>query len=375
MKPPSKILIALTAAGACLPAHALVQTNPDSEIFITGTGTAQFNDNLFLSTNNRKSDTVYDLTPGVEWDFGKNSINSGKLSVGDDFQFFSRDSSLNTNLPAAGFTDAYVGQKTKLNVDLDYQKLDQATRDVRLVGTLIKRDWYHADATGEWAMSDKTSASVGAIYDDSEYHLGGFEDWRWVSIPLKYYYAVEPKLDVSAGFSYQDNVVQAPGIDSDEYFFNVGARGQFTGKLSGQFSVGYDQIAFRKGGRNTSGVGADAGFNYQATEKTAFTLGVMSGFGYSPQFGNSYRDVQPNAGFTAEISDHWTIGGQAGYGRFVYISSPQRDDYYYGQANLKFVMTQSVSFVGSYRYAEDDSNLGGDSFSNNIFTVGVNLKY
>jgi len=192
---------------------------------------------------------------------------------------------------------------------------------------------------------------------------------------VKYFYAVAPKTDLSLGFSYQNNMVGAPGIGSDQYFFNVGARGQFTGKLTGQFSVGYEQIDFNRGGRNNSGVGADSGFSYAATDKTTFTLGVLSGFGYSPQFGNSYRDLQPNVGFTSKMSDHWSIGGQAGYGRFTYISVPQQDDFYFGQGNLTFIMNPSVSFTGSYRYAEDDSNIAANSFTNNIFTVGVSLKY
>jgi len=178
MKPWSKTLCLVIAAGACHPAFALIQTAPDSEIFITGVGTAQVNDNLFLSRNNRKTDTVFDLEPGAEWDFGKNSVNTGKLSVGDDFQIFDRDSGLNTNLPMASLTDAYDGEKTKLNLNANYQKLDQATRDARLVGTLVKRDWYHADATGEFAFSDKTSFSLGGIYDDTQYHQAGLEDWR-----------------------------------------------------------------------------------------------------------------------------------------------------------------------------------------------------
>ncbi len=368
------LLGAALVLGASPYARAFVATGPDDELFATGTASAQENDNIFLTHTNAKGDMVFDLTPGLEWDFGKNSLNKGYLSVGNDFQVYGSESHLNTDLPMAAFVSAYDDGKTKVNVDADYQKLDQATRDVHLVGSLIKRDWYHVDATGEVSVTDKSSVSAGAIFDDTRYNKTGYESWQWVNVPLKYYYAVEPKLDVSAGFSYQNNTVGSPGVNSDEYFYNVGARGEFTPKLTGQFSVGFQQIQFKHGG-SKNGLGADSGFDFAVTPKSTLNLSVTNGYGYSPAGGSSYRDFGITGGAATVLSDQWKAGAQISYNKYRYISTTEKDDYYAGQLSATYIYNAYVSLTGAYRYTEDSSNITLDSFTNNIFSISATMKY
>lgn len=371
---PYSLLGALLAVGAGHYANAFVATGPDDELFATGTAGAQENDNIFLTHSDAKSDEVFDLTPGLEWDFGKNAQNQGYLSVGNDFQLYGSDTKLDTDLPMAALVSAYNDGKTKVNVNANYAKLDQATRDVHLVGTLVKRDWYHVDGTAEVAITDKTSVSAGVIYDNTQYSTTGYESWEWVNVPLKYYYAVEPKLDLSAGFSYQNNTIGAPGLDSDEYFYNVGARGEFTPKLSGQFSVGFEQIQFKHGG-TTNGVGADSQFNFAYTPKTTFTLSILNNFGYSPAGGASYRDLGISGGMVTVLSDQWKAGGQISYNKYNYISTTEKDNFYAGQVYATYIYNAYLSFTGAYRYAEDSSNITADSFTNNIFSIAATVKY
>jgi hypothetical protein len=352
-----------------------VATGPDDELFATGTLTGEYNDNLFLSHSNDKSVFQADLTPGLEWDFGKNSLDKGYVAAGNDFQLFSSESNLDTDLPFATFVSAYDDGKTKFDLDANYQLLDQAERDVHLVGTLIKRDSYHVNTLGEVGLTEKTSVSAGLIYDDTSYRTAGYQDWQWVNVPVKYYYAVEPKLDVSAGFTYQNNAIGAPGVDSNEYFYNVGARGDFTPKLTGEFSVGFQEIQFFKGLGTTSGVGADSTFNYAYTPKTVFTLSVKDDYGYSPVGGTSFRDFGVTGGFTSEITDQWKVGGQISYDRYSYLTTSQRDDFYTGQGSLTYVVNTNVSLTGTYRYGQDHSNITADSFTNNVVSLAVTLKY
>lgn len=368
------IFVLMLTLGSVHYAGAFVKTGPDDELFVTGTINAEENDNLFLSHSNAKSDLTFNLTPGLDWDFGKNSTNQGSLMIGDDFQLFTSESSLDTNLPMASFSDVYDDSKTKVNLDANYQKLDQATRDVRLVGHLVKRDWTHLDATGEVSVSEKTSVSAGAIFDDTVYHQAGYDNWEWFSIPLKYYYKVEPKLDVSAGFTYQNNTVGSPGVNSDEYFYNVGARGEFTEKFTGEFSVGYEQIQFKRGS-NDSGLGAISNFNYSYSPKTTFTLGLNSGYAYSPAGATAYRTSGVTGSVQSKITEQWTIGGSIGYSAYRYITTPERDNYYNAGVNLTYVVSTYVSVQGGYRYTKDDSNIVLDNFTNNIFSLGLVVKY
>ena len=354
---------------------AAAAAESDSDFFFTGVASAQANDNVFLSHTNAKSDTIFDLTPGLEFDFGKNSLTKGMFSINEDFQIYGSESSLNTGLTNAAFTSAYDDNKTKLNLNASYHIADQATRDVHLVGVLVKRDLYHAEALGEDAVTEKTSVGAGVVYDDTQYKHTGYTNWEWIKVPLKYYYEVEPKLDLSAGFTYKDNQLGTGGVNSNEYFYNVGARGEFTPKLTGELSVGYEQIQFAKGVKSKNGVGVDSNFTYAYTPKTTVTFGVSNDFGYSASGGSSYRIFGLNGGVSTAINDQWKANAQLSYNHYDYISTTEKDDFYNGQLGATYIINVYLSVTGAYTYTEDSSNITADSFTNNIFSISASLRF
>ncbi len=355
-------------------ARAFQKIGPDDELFATGTASAQANDNLFLSHANQKSDSIFDLVPGLEFDYGASSLVKGALAASEDFQLYGSDSNLNTSLANASFTSAYDNDKTKLNLDASFHQADQATRDVRQVGVLIMRNLAHLDALGETGLTEKTSLGAGVIYDDTNYKPANYTDWQWVKIPLKYYYALEPKLDVSAGFSYQDNQLGTGGVNSSEYFYNVGARGEFTPKLTGSLNVGYEQLDFTRGA-SRGGLGADSSFSYAYSPKTTLTFGVNNDFGYAAIGGGEYRIFGVNVGAATLITDQWKAVGQLSYARYNYFTSIEKDDFYNGQFGVTYLLSTSVSLAGAYTYTKDSSNLTADSFTNNIFSVSAVLRF
>jgi hypothetical protein len=368
------LILTIAVLGAGARARAFVTLEGDDELIATGAASAQANDNLFLSHSNTKSDEVFDLTPGLELDYGKNSLLKGVISAGEDFQLYGSNSGLDTELASVAATGNYADDKTKFNFDGSFRQLDQATRDVHLLGTLVKRDLYHFDGLGEFSVADKTSVGVGVIYDDTEYQNPTFTNWQWVKIPVKYYYAVEPKLDVSAGFSYQDNQLGTGGVNSNEYFYNLGARGEFTPKLTGELNVGYEEISFDKGG-NRGGLGVDSNLIYAYSPKTSFTLGVNNDFGYSAAGGASYRISGVNGGVTSQLSDQWQALGQIAYSRYDYISTTQKDNFYNGQIGLSYTISVHATATATYGYVEDSSNITPDSFTDNLFTLSLALRY
>jgi polysaccharide biosynthesis protein VpsM len=369
-----RLLATFASLGAITSARAFVATGPDDELFATGVASAQANDNLFLSHNNQKSDGVFDLVPGLEFDYGKNSLAKGLLSIDEDFQLFGSDSNLDTELTNAVFNLAYSDDKTKLNLDATFHQADQATRDVHQVGSLVKRDLYHADATGEVSLTDKSSVGGGVVYDDTDYLRTGYTDWQWVKIPVKYYYEVEPKVDLSAGFTFQNNQLGTGGINSDEYFYNVGARGEFTPKLTGQLNVGYAQLEPDRGG-SRGGFGVDSSFTYAYSPKTSFTFGANNDFGYSAVLGQVYRLFGLSGSVNTTLSDQWKANAQFSYGNYDYLTTIQKDNFYNGEVGLTYVFSTNISLTGSYNYIEDSSNITLDSFTDNLFTLSVSFRY
>ena len=143
------------------------------------------------------------------------------------------------------------------------------------------------------------------------YPESGLIDSDSWSVPVDYYYAVTPKVDLSVGDRFtrdlQDNGV---GNSSDQ-FVNVGARGEFTPKLSGQVRVGVDMLKPDHAGTNTSQPGLGMSLTYLASPRTTISLSADNDFAESP-LGTSEEvlSIAPTA--TVSLGQAWSLnlGGQ-----------------------------------------------------------------
>jgi hypothetical protein len=368
-----KSLLSLVLTGALLgtSAHAAFDLGNGASLTPTGDVGLKYNDNIFLSNSNAKTDSILDLTPGLQLQFGGEGLTQGQLSYSEDFQFYTDTSNLNTALAKVDLLTAYDDGKMKLNVNGWFHQANQATRDIRGANFLVRRDLVHGDVMDEVAMTEKTAVSVGVGYDDTDYKRPGYVSWQWWELPVKYYYKIEPKLDLSAGFRYRDNKLDN-GADSTEYFYSVGARGELAPKADGEVNVGLNQQRLSRGG-SRNGFGIDSNLNYEVSPKTSVVLGLRNGYGYSSG-GDSYRDFGLNGGISADISSNLRAIASLGYDKYSYVSG-QKDDFYQGQLGATYLVNANVTLTGAYTYAKDKSNVAGASFKNNIFAVSAALRF
>jgi hypothetical protein len=367
------LLIGAALVGAATQVNAAYKLGSDSELFVTATAGVQYNDNILLTQNGTKSDTIFDAAPGLLAIWGQSSDVKGQASFSEDFSAYSSNSGLNSSLAKFDLTNKYDSGVSKVDFDGWFHQVDQATRDVRGAGTLVHRDLSHAALSGENEISSKTSIKLGFAYDNTDYKPVGYTDWQWYEIPLNYYYKVEPKLDVSAGIRYKDNQLGKGGIDSKEYYYNVGARGELAPKLIGEFSVGLNSRKLNGIGTKNE-FGLESNFSYAYSPKTAFTFGANNDFGYSAG-GGAYKTFGLNGGIDAAISSDLKVDGTLAYSRYSYSTTSQRDDYYTGQVSATYLLNGYVSLTGAYAYSDDSSNLAGASFKNNILSVSATFRY
>lgn len=373
---PSRALFTTTGVILFLASNAfgIAPIGDNSELFVTGTASATYNDNIFLSHSNAKDDGIFDLVPGLSYEFGKsNSLATGQLALNEDFQLFAKKSSLNNDLFNGTFFTKYDDSKTKLDFDASFHQADQAERTIQNLPYLVDRNLSHVDGMGEVQVTEKTSLGAGLVWDETDYKTAGFTDWRYWQVPVDYYYKVEPKLDLSAGFRYQDNTVGANGQDSHVYFANVGARGEFTPNLTGKFAIGYIQQNFDDG-RRVAGVGSDSSFTYAYSPKSTVTFGVNDDFGYAA-VGTAYRNFGVYVGANTKVTEQWSANGQVSYNRYSYITTTQTDDFYSIRLGLTYVYSTNLTINGNYTYGTDNSTATADSFKNNIFSVSATLHY
>jgi polysaccharide biosynthesis protein VpsM len=348
-----------------------------AELFATGVIGVRADDNIYLSKS-ATSDVIFDLTPGLELDFGKNAQLQGSLTLADDFSLYTDHSNLNTNLFAGDFVSKYDDGKTKMGFNAGYHELNQNTVDIRPGvngGRLIRRDIGTAGANGEVGISEITAVGGAINYSHENYHPAGYVDSDTLTVPVNFYYKWTPKMHLSLGYQYRNySVKSGPAVDSNDHFFSVGARGEFTPMLTGKVAVGYTKRNLDVGG-DSSLVGIDSSLAYEFSPKTTAQFGLTNDFGTSAT-GAQQKNLTANVLVTTKLTEEWSANGGVSYRRIQYTG--RTDDYWEATVGASYIMSANVRLVGAYvfrTYSVGDSRLSGSEFDNNVFSIAANLRY
>jgi hypothetical protein len=357
--------VALTIAAKAAPFLAI---GDGAELFATGSLGIRADDNIFLS-NNATSDTIFDITPGMELTFGKDSQVKGALTLVDAFSNYSSHSNLNTDLFSADFGAGYSDGKLKLDLSTGFHELNQNSVDIH---GLTRRDVTNFLSKGEMEVSQITSLSAGFSFTHTNYKRAGYGDSNDYTVPVNFYYKWTPKIDLSAGYQYRFYEIQKGiGPDSTDNYFNVGARGEFTPKLNGQFTVGITRRSFSHLSDETM-LGLDASLTYAFSEKTSFQVGASSSPDTSPQ-GQQQKNFSLNGAVNCNLSDQWKVHGGLSYRAIDYLT--RTDHYVEATLGATYVISTYVNIVGAYAYRNNSSVIATGEFTNNVFSVAANLRY
>lgn len=367
----SILAAALTLSTAAYSAPFLA-VGDGAELFLTGTVGVRADDNIFL-TAAKVDDVIWDINPGVDLVFGKNSATKGRFSYVESFSNYSDNDDLNTALSAVNFTSNYDDGKSKLDVKAGYNQLNQNTYDVRPAGNqpvLSRRDVSTAAITAEVSVTEKSSVAFGGAYSDTNYKRAGFSDLTEFSVPVTYYYELSPKLDLSFGFRYRNSDVQL-GVDSKDYTYRVGFRGEFTPKVIGSVQVGFGTREFDNG-IDKDILDIDAAVDFLLSEKTTFRVIASNDFGTSSS-GQAQKNFSLGGNIINKASDEWYVRAGLTYRALDYFT--RTDDFVEGQLGADYVVNANVTISGAYAYRDYKSDLTGAGFRNNVFSLSANFRY
>ena len=362
----SYLSIGLLLVSAVASAAPFLAIGDGAELFATGMVGILADDNIFLS-NTKISDTIFDITPGVDLTFGKNGDVKGSLTLVENFSTYSSNGGLNTNLFSGDFNSGYDDGKMKLAVMAGFHESNQNTVDNR---GLNRRDISTLGAKGEVEVSQITSVASGVTATHTHYKRTGYGDSDDYVVPVNFYYKWTPKVDLSAGYQFRDFQTKI-GQNSKDHFVNVGARGEFTPMLNGEFNVGSTTRKL-SGGGSESMLGLSAKLNYELTPKTGLQLTASNAPDTTPQ-GNQQKNFSLGGTVSSTISDQWSVRTGLSYRAIDYFT--RTDDYMEAQAGATYVVNTYVNVVGSCVYRHNSSVLAGSVFSNTVFSLSGNLRY
>jgi len=355
-------------------AYAVLPYREGSEVFITGTGSAGYNDNVFLAHTAKKNSFVFDEIPGLEIDDNTNADTKGMLTSKEDFVQYASVSHQNTELNHTDFNGEYSDDKLLLDLDAGFNQFAQNTRETVGVvpnGVIVRNDVTNATPNGEWTLSEKTKLGLGFNYNDDHYKTPGFTSLTVYEVPANVYYEVAPKLSASAGYRYRYS--QVIGNNSTDNYFNVGGRGEFTPKLHGTVNVGYLQRDPSHGSKQAE-VGLESNLEYDFSEKTTFRLGASNDFS-NASTGGSEKVLSITGEATSKLSEQFTADLAVSYSHIRYAGSTRTDDYVEGTGTLSYLYNKYLTFSGSYTYRNNSSTLAGVQFGNNVVAASVTVRF
>ena len=371
MKKYSRLILLLTTLSSVGQAAPFLAIGDGAELFATGTLGVRADDNIFLS-NKTKSDTIFDINPGLTLDFGKNADLKGSLAIVDAFANYTDNSSLNTSLFSGDFNANYDDGKTKLNFIAGYHELNQNTVDTGspIGGGLVRRDQFNASAKGEVEISQISSVALAVNFDHANYKHKGYGDSDTLLIPIAYYYKWTPKTELSFGYRYRNFQTQL-GQDSIDHFISVGACGELLPLLKGEISVGYNKSNI-SGGGSKSDPAIDGKVTYEFSLKTTFDFNISSDYSTTPQ-GIQQKNFTLGGKVNIAIDSTWSVNGGLTYRSIDYYS--RKDDYMEFTLGAGYVVNSYVKLNAGYTYRNNSSKLAGSEFTNNVFSLSANFRY
>jgi hypothetical protein len=249
---------------------------------------------------------------------------------------------------------------------------------------LVRSNQLGIGGSVEAQAGSKMSVKAGADLNNTQYLTPGFINRKYLSVPLSVYYKATPKVDLSAGYTYGAESPGGGGPKARDNYFNLGARGEFTPKLSGSFSAGYQTRAI-PGYPKDHLLAFTGAFDYEITTKTKATLSAARNFSASAS-GQSTKNSSYNLSLSTQLSPQWQLGATLGYQNNAYgpavfnvggapLAAERTDRYWVGNFFVSYLYSEWLSTSASYGLRDNHSTIEPLGFSDNIFSLSIGLKY
>ena len=363
-----------------------VSLEKNSSVNVTANLSVQRDDNVYLTSTDKVSDTIIALTPGVEFAFGQNSLAHGSLSYKNSLTHYVDKSSPNVALSNAAADFGYDSGSLKVLGNAIFQQLNQNDSNVAALGqrTILRRDILGLNSSVESQVTAKTSILTGINYNKSEYKTGGLIGDQETEVPLKFFLETTPKLSMFTGVAYRWVNPINGGAKGKDLDYNIGARGNFTAKLSGEMSLDYRT---RRVGSNPMEKlwGVNGTLNYEVTPKTTSALVISNDFN-TGALGESLKNSSYALRFSSDPAPQWQFGAGLTHRRVQYGQSVFRlnnvptlvdrtDQSWEGDLQGTYLFSSWLSATVNYTLRHNSSSLAAAEYNNSILSLILGWRY
>jgi Putative beta-barrel porin 2 len=276
-----------------------------------------YDDNIFLTSNNRKDDFITTITPNFNLDYKGNRLDLS-LNYGVGLSFYAKNSDENQVNQTATLKSqlSIVRDALFLKVDDIYGRIPidqrkQTTFDSLLVNT-TDTNTLRVNPYLALPLSSKISYNLGYTYENIWYESNVGNNTQNHILATGLSLQLSEGMDASVNYSY---MFHRPTQLTDEYDMqnvSLGLKYQVTPKLSLNGTVGGTSLRYRIAtGRDTTSPVWSAQGDYRLTEKLSFHAGYAVDFSTSASAGtsNNYYSTSASAGTS---NNYYSTSASAG---------------------------------------------------------------
>lgn len=336
----------------------------------------RYNDNLLLSPCLPERDWSFVATPTVGFLYGQ----QGRTYVSADYAYELEKFATHSKYDTANH---FVEFDSRAQFDRAAIRLAHSFHDVSGPNSEVS-SWMHdirnvTYVDSEYRFNDKTSVSLDYRQEFHEYPVTGWIDYQQYAVGAAFYYHLLPKTDVLCQFN-QGWVDVARGEDATYQEISLGLRGQFTSKVTGKMTVGYQHREFNgvlpAWNEPVAAVGLDAQF----TERTGASLTISRKINPSVAMENRWyastivdftvrqrilRNLMLSAGGLYETREYGLTTGTTN--RLI--------DEWEGRIGVVYDMTKWLRLGASYRYRSADFTGVDRLATQNFVSIDAAIHY
>ncbi len=198
-----------------------------------------------------------------------------------------------------------------------------------------------------------------------------------------FFYPVAPNTDLLVEYEYKDIhypnpfVVEQPPLDSKENYLTVGAQWEITPNLTSTAKGGYVDKNFDSSQRKDwDGVGWTLDLLMQPREQDTILVRGSRAPEETTLQGDFIKSESLETAWTHDWSDrvYTTLGAVIGRDTYEQSFDDRQDDIYNVSGRVGYEFRRWANFYTGYSYDDKDSNAEDLSYTDNVFTIGVELS-
>ncbi len=380
-------------AGATAPSGTLTQTPRRFQYTLSLGERTVYDDNIFISHSDRKSDVYFSIEPALFVGFGTGEdINSVSLSYRPSFSFFINNSNEDAIQHVIGLQAGHNFGRLSLLASQSIQILDGADLTTLAnttghnanidVGGRTRHNLYTTNLNGSYDVTGKLFLTSGASLAIDNY-AGPQIDSQNLTGNLFLNYQYRQKLVVGLGGTAGYNLVSTGS--PDQVYEQANARVGYTPTAKTMFAATVG-LEFRQFENNSRGLYVTPVYTlsgtYQPFDGTSLSLSGSRHTGNSGSLaGQDYASTSINAALSQRFLSRTTLGIAIGYENDDYfstingLSASRVDNYVYIEPSVDVTITRYWGAGAYYLHRQDSSSFTSFDFYDNQVGFRMVVKF